>query len=111
LLRMLGSTTVAPGNEYVPNLPVDLNQVGVDGVDSSTAERPPEIVTANVRELDPVGRAAAHRPSEMRTESAAGPGVRGGPSGNRAVDAVLRAGGTARPATRKRSDDLLDEAG
>jgi hypothetical protein len=111
LLRILRTTSVAPGNEYVPNLPVDLNQVAVDDVDTSTTDRPPEIVTANVRELDPVGHAAVQRAAETRTESAPASDIRGGRSGNRAVDAVLRAGGTAGPATRDPVDDRLDEAG
>jgi hypothetical protein len=104
LLRILRTTSVAPGNEFVPNLPVDMSSPGPGHVDPSTADRPPEVV-ANVRELDPAGRAAAGRPTETRTESAPGP------SGNRVVDALLRAAGTTRPATREYVDDLLEEAG
>jgi hypothetical protein len=110
LLRILGTSSVAASNEYVPNVPVEVSRLAVDRADTSTTDDS-GLVIANVRELDAGGRAAAQRPTETHTETAPASDVRIGPSGNRVVDAVLRAGGSARPPSRDDADDLLDEAG
>ena len=92
LLRVLGTTTVRPGNEYVPNLPAESAQVGVDGIATSVADRPPELVTVDVRAMGGAPRMITGEPMETRTESAMQPEPAVPGSGNRACPQRAAAG-------------------
>jgi hypothetical protein len=114
LLRILRSTSVAPGNEYAPNLPTERPQVGVGDIATSVADRPPELVTVDVRAMGGAPRMITGEPTETRTESAIQPEPAVPGSGNRAVNALLRAGGRVRRGTTgglDSNDAPLEEAG
>ena len=83
LLRILRSTSVAPGNEYAPNLPAESAQVGLGDIATSVADRPPELVTVDVRAMGGAPRMITGEPTETRTESAMQPEPAVPGSGNR----------------------------
>jgi hypothetical protein len=114
LLRILKCASVAPGNEYVPNLPADGAQGGVPDTATSIADRPPELGTVGVRPVASAPPGTTDLPTETRTESAAHPDSAVSGRGNRSVNALLRAGGRVRPGTAAGVDPTevpLEEAG
>jgi hypothetical protein len=113
LLRILGSTTVRPGNEFVPNLPPGASAAAVVASATDLDDQPPEVFTAEVQDGGPpsprMPAAAAAPPGHGRTFSAARPG--GGDAdgtGNRVIDALMlegwrvdRSARSSRSATKK----------
>jgi hypothetical protein len=93
LLRILGTTTVRPGNEYVPNLLAGTSAAAVTEDATEIEDQPPEVVTAEVHEstATPHLPAAAQMPKQSRARS----GVRHADAegtGSRVIDAMVRDG-------------------
>ena len=96
LLRILGATTVRPGNEYVAHLQAGTSAAAVTEEPTEIADQPPESVTAEVQDVaapHPQMPAAARVPEQVTTRT----GVRHGSAesdgtGNRVIDALLREG-------------------
>jgi hypothetical protein len=96
LLRVLGTTTVRPGNEYVPNLMPGTSAAGVAEEPTEIEDQPPEVVTAEVHDAAqprPQVPAGAAVPAQVRARS----GVRHAgdaaeDSGSRVIDALVRDG-------------------
>jgi len=95
LLRILRSTSVQSGNEYVPNLQPGTSPAGVAEAATEIAPQPPEVVTAEVHAEQPTPElpAAAAAPPEVATASGVRhPDERVGGTGNRVIDALKRDG-------------------
>jgi hypothetical protein len=97
LLRILGSTTVRPGNEFVPNLPPGASAAAVVASATDLDDQPPEVFTAEVQDGGPpsprMPAAAAAPPGHGRTFSAARPGgADADGTGNRVIDALMLEG-------------------
>ena len=93
LLRILGSKTVQPGNEYSPNLTPGTSSADLAKAATSTADMAPEITIAEVQAREqPLAYppAAAAAPTQMETTSAVRVDAHtGNGSGNRVIDALL----------------------
>lgn len=103
LLRILGTTAVAPGNSYTPNLLTGTTPSGVAARATDTADQPPEVVAANVTGGDtpgPTTPASASPPAAATVESTASTPT--ADTGNRTIGALEHAGWTLAPPTDER---------
>jgi hypothetical protein len=101
MLRILGTTTVRPENEYVPNLLPGTSAGAIIDAATEIADRPPEVVTVEVHEgtksaAEPPAAAAAP-PSGVEASAA-----RRTPAGtkafdNRVIEALIRSGWKTTP--------------
>ena len=95
LLRILRSTAVQPGNEYVPNLLPGSSSAAAADAATEVADRPPEIVTAEVSvgAAAQPGPAAAAPADRVETRSAVRtPAPVAARTGNRVLDGMIDEG-------------------
>jgi hypothetical protein len=103
LLRILRSTTVAPGNSYTPNLMPGTTPESVAAHATVLADQPPEIVQAEVTggaTAGPTAPAAAAAPPPTRVESTAS--TPGADPGNRTIGALEQQGWRREAATKRK---------
>jgi hypothetical protein len=101
LLRILGTTTVQPENEYVPNLLPGTSATAITEDTTDIADQPPEVITIEVHggpQPAPEVPAAAAGPSESQTKSAARHTQdRAETPDNRVIDALIQNGWKTAP--------------